>query len=267
MRSVSFVPIIVLVATLSLISTQAHANDLTAARDAINIYRAAQSLDDAEDRRAGFARAASAFARLGEKQAASGAGSAEAMANAGTAYLQAAQVGQAVLAFRRALVLDPRHERSRKTLAELRAALPSWAPRPTSTPDDSFFRWHRESTLPERSIIMLTAFALAALIAALGIAFGITWLVWSSSVPAVVFIGALASTMTTYLSDDATHGIITAPDTIARTADSRNASSRFVEPLPEGTEVRIEEAREFWTRVRLADGSSAWVRGGSVTPL
>lgn len=265
MRNGAFVPVFVLVTTLALIAGPALANDLAAARKAIDSYREAQSLDDAERRRARFAHAASAFARLSEGSTGLGAGSAEALANAGTAYLQAGQVGQAVLAFRRALVLDPRHDRSRKTLTELRAALPAWAPRPA--PDDSFFRWHRESTLQERSIVMLAAFWMAAAIAALGIALGVTWLVWSSAVPAVIFIGALASALTTYLSADATHGIISAPETIARTADSRNASSRFIEPLPEGTEVRIEETREFWTHVRLADGSSAWVRRGSVTSL
>lgn len=243
------------------------ANDLAAARNAIETYRKAQDLEDAERRRAQFAQAADAFATLGNTERGPRTPSAEAFANAGTAYVQAGQTGQAVLAFRRALERAPRHDRSRKTLGELRAALPAWAPRPESTPDDSFFRWHRESTLQERRIVMLATFWFAAAIAALGLAFGIAWLTWLSGVPAVVFLGALASTMTTYLTDDTTHGVITAPETIARTADSRNASSRFVEPLPEGTEVRIEEAREFWTRVRLADGSSAWVRRGAVTPL
>jgi len=263
----NFLTVVVVSLLTAVVSEQAVANKEAAAREAIDIYRTAQSLGDAERRREAFTRAANAFTELGDAQTSRGAGSAEALANSGTAYLQAEQTGQAVLAFRRALLLQPRHHRSRKTLAELRAALPAWVPAPAPTPDDSFFRWHQESTQQEREITMLVAFWLAAVIGALGIAFGITWLIWSSAVPAVVFVGALTSAMATYLAEDKMQGVITEPDTVARTADSRNASSRFVEPLPEGTEVSVEEMREFWTRVRLADGTTAWVRRGAVTPL
>lgn len=238
-----------------------------AANQAIEMYREAQGLDDTARRKALFARAASAFIRLAQLPTNSDASAGEAFANAGTAFLQAGDTGQAVLAFRRALQAAPRHERARRTLREVRTTLPVWVPRPTSNPDDSFFTWHRASTVEERLTVMLVSFWLAAAIAALGIALRVGWLVWTSAVPALVFTAALASTLVTHLATDVTHGVITAPDAIARTADSVNATSRFVEPLPVGTEVRIEEVRQYWTRVRLADGSAAWLKRGAVTPL
>ena len=35
-------------------------------------------------------------------------------------------------------------------------------------------------------------------------------------------------------------------------------------PLPAGAEVTVDEAREGWSRVRLADGTTGWVQAGAL---
>ncbi len=53
--------------------------------------------------------------------------------------------------------------------------------------------------------------------------------------------------------------VFTAPETMARSADSRRAPPRFSQPLPAGTEARLLEVRPEWVRVTLFNGRDAWV--------
>ena len=53
--------------------------------------------------------------------------------------------------------------------------------------------------------------------------------------------------------------VVTLDGTIARASDSVNAANRFSEPLPAGTEVRVEAIRDRWAKISLSNGRSAWV--------
>src|SRR5690606_34729281 len=96
---------------------------------AIADYEAAQAETDREARLAAFARAERGFASLIED----GTASAALYTNLGHAALQAGRRGEAVLAYRRALLLDPGATTPRQNLAHLRAQLPAWVPRPSSS--------------------------------------------------------------------------------------------------------------------------------------
>ena len=54
---------------------------------------------------------------------------------------------------------------------------------------------------------------------------------------------------------------------MARVADSALAPSPFAAPLPAGTELRVIERRPPWVRVRLANGSDAWLNETAITPV
>ena len=62
--------------------------------------------------------------------------------------------------------------------------------------------------------------------------------------------------------DDA--AVVIVPETIARSADSAGAPARLPQSLPSGTEIRVVELRDDWSRVRLFDGRDAWLPRSAV---
>lgn len=234
---------------------------------AIADYEAAQAETDREARLAAFARAERGFASLIED----GTASAALYTNLGHAALQAGRRGEAVLAYRRALLLDPGATTPRQNLAHLRAQLPAWVPRPSSSEggQDLLFAYRRLSA-GLRSLAAAGCFALAALALAFGLsgrgrtgawrglalAAGALWLVLLASV--LLDRGRTGT---------ATAAVLTADETPARVSDSALAALALPESLPGGVEVERLELRGEFARIRLANGRDVWVRRSAVTPI
>jgi tetratricopeptide (TPR) repeat protein len=236
-------------------ATAAKASTLAQALEA---YRAAQDTASAADRPAAFARAE----RLFSSAAAEHPGSAELWTNVGTSALQAEHLGTAILAYRRALSLDPDHRRAQQNLTHARTLLPRWVPRPEGRGFlDSFLAWQQSMSEAERRGAAAFAFFVAAAMIGAAFATGSTPLRVFAFVPLIAWAGLLASST---LAAPAHGGVIAGAETVARAADSRNAPARFAEPLPAGTEVTIAEKRGDWARVVLADGRDAWVSAAAV---
>jgi tetratricopeptide (TPR) repeat protein len=225
---------------------------------ALAAYRSAQETSVAADRPAAFARAE----RLFSAAAAEGPASAELWTNIGTSALQADHLGTAVLAYRRALALDPDNRHAQQNLAHARTLLPSWVPRHEGGGFlDGFLAWQHAMSAGERRGAGALAFFVA--LAMLGAAFatGSGALRLFAFVPMVAW-GLLLASGVAGASERG--GVIASAETIARAADSRNAPARFAEALPAGTEVTIAEVRGEWARVVLADGRDAWVNAAAV---
>ena len=227
----------------------------------LDAYSEAQSVTDRNARVAAFTRAEQLFTQAAGDHGAN----ADLYANAGTAALQAERLGPAVLAFRRALELDPDHGRATRNLAHARSLLPDWLPKPHSESVlDTFFFWHRSLSTVER----IGAGAVCFLLAALGFAVAIRWhsrLARSLALlPAFAWLGLSISLAMEAGSNQWQDAVITAEETVARAADSANAPARFPDPLPGGTEVKVLEARERWARIRLANEREAWVNRQSL---
>ncbi len=234
--------------------------------EAVEMYASAQGLTDREARLAAFGRTE----RLFQSVIDDGAESADLYANTGTAALQAERLGPAVLAFRRALALDPDHARAQLNLTHARTLLPPWVPRPEGTSVlDSFFFWHRTLSAAERAAAAALCFFLAA--AALGHA--IRWKTPAAraarNLAVLPALGWIALTASMFVGGDAgtNEAVVVAEEAVGRAADSANAPARFADPLPGGTEVRAVEVRETWVRIELANGRDAWVSRGSVELL
>ena len=221
----------------------------------VSTFQNAQDETETTAQLAGFKRAAQWF-----EQAARETPTPTLLANAGTAHLRAGDLGHATLAFKRALVLDAGEQRSRTTLAEIRATLPAWVPTTEADSTDSFFRWHTTLPLESRQNIALLACLLFALLFGLSTAFSIAWLRWLSLPFALVFIAALASTLMTMTATARVEAVVVAENAIARASDSANAQARFADALPPGTEVNVIEQRDRWVRVQLADNREGWMR-------
>jgi uncharacterized protein YgiM (DUF1202 family) len=52
-----------------------------------------------------------------------------------------------------------------------------------------------------------------------------------------------------------------------RAADSPGAPTTLAQALPRGAEVTVVEAREGWTKIRLASGTAGWVPSSAVEKI
>lgn len=234
----------------------------TRVAEAVRAYRQALETEDRDERLAAFRRAMLGFDRVVRE----GVENPDLYANLGNAALQAEQLGPAILAYRRALRLDPDHIRARDNLRHARDQLPDWVPRrEKGSILDTFFFWHNTLSSRERSSLGAALFALAGLL----LAISVRWqLAWPRNLAVLPALGWLALLVSVFLEPDgAEEALVVRDEVVARSADSQRAPSRFPEPLPGGTEVRIIEERDAWTHIRLANGRDAWVDSGSLTRL
>ncbi len=239
------------------------ADDGTVA-EAVAAYSAAMDSEERSVRLEAFRRAARLFARAIE----GGADNAAIYTNLGNSALQGEQMGMAVLAYRRALWVDPVHPRALQNLEYARSLLPAWVPHPDENSVlDSFFFWHRSLSRDERNLAAAVCFALAAVLFALAVRTRSSTPRNIAILPMVAWIALLASVLIDPASRSANEAVITVDEVAARAADSAFAPSLFSAPLPGGTEVRILENRPPWARIRLANGRDVWVRESSIAPV
>ena len=223
---------------------------------AIESYQAALDTSERDLRLEGFRKAERLFARVAD----GGASNPELYTNLGNAALQAEHLGAAVLAYRRALVIDPDHSRAVQNLEYVRTLLPEWIPKPEAGGLlDSFFFWHKTLASFDRALGAAIAFAIGALLLAAAIRFGQSALRTAAILPALVWVALSVSVVVDVGGAQLDDAVVIADETVARAADSALAPSTLPAPLPGGVEVRILERRSPWTRIRLANGRDAWV--------
>jgi tetratricopeptide (TPR) repeat protein len=120
--------------------------------EAVQEYRTALDSTNREERIQKFRHAEMLFTRLAEgdgKIPASSIHNADLYVNLGNAAMGAERLGPAILAYRRALLLDPDHHRARQNLAHARTLLPDWVPCPEEGGLlDTFFAWSGRLSLP-----------------------------------------------------------------------------------------------------------------------
>lgn len=223
---------------------------------AVQVYAAALETPDRGARLEGFRNAERLFAAAASK----GRATAELQVNLGNAALAGERLGPAVLAYRRALLVEPTHPRAVQNLDHARSLLPAWVPRPE--PAGLIEGSPLLRRLSDPGFLPFAAagcFAVAALLLAFGIrldrggprlwaaVFGLAWL-------ALLAWGAWGSLRT-----DPTAAVVIAEEATARSADSVLAPSVLPQSLPGGAEVRRVESRPPWVRVRLANGRDVWV--------
>ncbi|MFV1978698.1 MAG: hypothetical protein ACC649_05055 [Myxococcota bacterium] len=238
------------------VSGVAQPPDVAPVEEAIASYRAALDDSKRDSRLEGFRKAERLFSRVAD----GGASNPELYTNLGNAALQAEHLGAAVLAYRRALAIDPDHPRAVQNLEFVRTLLPEWVPKPEPGGLlDSFFFWHKTQARSDRALGAAIAFAAAALLLAAAIRFGQSALRTAAILPALIWAALIASVAVDLGGAQLDEAVVIADEAVARAADSSLAPSTLPAPLPGGVEVRILERRSPWIRIRLANGRAAWV--------
>lgn len=180
----------------------------------------------------------------------------------GNAALGARDLGTAVLAYRRALVLDPGDSRARRNLSWIRSRMPSWLPIPEREGAvDSLLFWHQRIARQDRLTLGAVCFALLVFFLA----------PWGKRLrglrrlavfAAVFWIGLTASLL---IDENPNRAAVVVRDgSTIRSADSIGATPAFPRPVPAGTELTIVEIRDAWYRIELANGNRGWIKKSEV---
>ncbi len=180
----------------------------------------------------------------------------------GNAALLAQEPGRAVLAYRRALRLDPTLLRAHRNLAFLRDRLPDWLPRARSGGAlDSILILNQWLPSPQRQVGLAASVFLAVALL----------LPWSARrlrllrMGAVLPLLAIAAFGLSLLGErDVAGDAVVVYSAPLRSADSLGAPPALGHPLPAGAEVSISEIRGDFTRVTLFDGQVGWINTSAV---
>jgi hypothetical protein len=235
--------------------------------EAVREYQSALNCTDHEKRLAAFRRAELLFERLAEGAETTGTQSsdraienADLYVNLGNAALGAERLGPAILAYRRALVLDPDHHRARQNLAHARTLLADWVPRPEEAGwFDTFFALSRRLSPDELRLSAAAAFLVTAGLLGGAIRWRQAMLRKLAIVSACVWLSLIGLMLFGSRVGTAQPAVVIVPEVVARSADSPGAPPRFSQPLPGGTELEVIETRDTFCRVRLNDGRDAWL--------
>ena len=225
-------------------------------------YQESLAQTDRDKRRTGFAQAEEL---LRELQAAYP-DRPQLLADWGNAALLAQEPGRAILAYRRALRLDPTLTRARRNLSFLREHLPDWLPRPRAGGTvDSLLFWQQLLPAPYQHVVLAVAVLLGVALLTLGSGRRRRLLRPLAILPALL---ALAMTLSLLSERDSPRdAVLVVSGVTLRSADSIGAPPALGHPLPAGTEVTVGELRGEWTRVTLADGQTGWVKSSALATL
>ncbi len=181
--------------------------------------------------------------------------------NLGNCYLQAGDVGKAILHYRRALRLIPRDPLLANNLAEARSrCLTAIPPTRRSALLRSVFFWHYDTSSRERAratgffyvafwlLLTLRSFLPRRRLTAVAIICGILTVTLASSVAADLWNDRQAPA-----------GVVTAMDVAVYKGPGTGYRRQFEQPLQPAVEFTLREVRGGWWHVELADGKSGWI--------
>jgi hypothetical protein len=186
--------------------------------------------------------------------------------NLANAHFLNGDVGNAILNYRRAEMLDKADTNIQKNLAFARSRrVDKVAIKTEKRILQTLFFWHYDFSVKTKFLLASVCFA----VVCIGLAV-ITWrgraasLVVTSAICTFLTICFLASVVTeTRAGAKRVSGVITAQEVVARQGDGRNYPESFKEPLHAGTEFELLERRAGWLHVRLSDNSDGWIPDNS----
>ena len=186
--------------------------------------------------------------------------------NLANAYLLNADIGNAILNYRRAETLDKADTNVQKNLAFARSRrVDTVAVKTEERILQTLFFWHYDFSVKTKFLIACVCFAVVCI--------GLTLMTWRARAAAPVVTGVICGFLTicflasvvleTRARSSRVSGVITVDRVIARQGDGRNYPESFKDPLHAGTEFDLLEQRSGWLHVRLSDNSDGWIPDNS----
>jgi tetratricopeptide (TPR) repeat protein len=186
--------------------------------------------------------------------------------NLGNCYLQAGDVGRAVLHYCRAQRLIPRDPLLADNLAVARSrCLLSIPPsRGVAVLRGAFF-WHYETSLHNRTVIAVYGYVFFwLLLAARAVVQRRSLLVAAAiaGLAAAACGGSFAAQR--WLDRNAPEAVVIASDVAVYKGPATTYQRQFEQPLQSGVEVTVRERRGGWSNIELADGKRGWIESDAV---
>ena len=190
--------------------------------------------------------------------------------NLGNAYFKLDRIGESILWYERARLLEPRDP---DIAANLQFANLVKKDRDEASDESMVVAVLRHAyetpSLNELSVILTLA-----LVAVLGMA---CWRLWAAERGRAVWLGCMASGAAVVIlaalflgaraidEADAGTAIVTVAREIARSAPDANETVVFV--IHEGTKVTVQREEKGWVLVRLENGFGGWLPGGAISVI
>ncbi len=181
--------------------------------------------------------------------------------NLGNCYLQAQDVGEAILHYRRAERLIPRDPLLAYNLSEARSrCLTAIQPTRRSALLKNVFFWHYETSSPTRCRAAIGCYVVFWLLLVIR-NFAPRRSVTGSAIVAAVLAVTLGGSLATQRWGErrGPEGVITAMDVTVYKGPGTTYQRQFEQPLQAGVEFRLLEDRAGWWDIRLADGKTGWI--------
>jgi tetratricopeptide (TPR) repeat protein len=186
--------------------------------------------------------------------------------NLGNAWLQAGNIGRAILEFRRAEQYIPGDARLEHNLDFARSLrrnrIPPSGERVLAR---ALLGWHFGTAIGARFAVFAAAY-LVFWFVLLAYLFkpAAAWR-WTAGIAAVLWLACGTSVAADLISDDAARqGVVLVDDVIIRKGNGEGFEPQFEQPLHQGVEFKVLDRRPDWLQVELRDGKSGWIRADQV---
>ncbi len=215
--------------------------------------QAAQQAFDEARTPADFAAAAALYQEIIDSHGVSGA----VLYDQGNAWMRAGQPGRAIAAYRQALRYLPRNPYLIHNLSVARGFDAPTTRRPVI---ETILFWQNWLSYPEKFYLAALAALATFAVATLGL------FVARRTLRRVAWVGlvltgvlALSAAYDWNRFDNTLHGVVIAPQTVARKGNGVDYEPAFKEKLSETTEFRVLERRGDWLLIRLPGGGEGWI--------
>lgn len=181
--------------------------------------------------------------------------------NLGNAYLQAGDVGRAILHYLRAERLIPRDPFLHDNLAVARKRRLTDIPElPRARLMESIFFWHYQTTSTARAKVAAIAFILVWPLLAVYSATRRRSTLLIAAIAGVMAIAAGFSLATQrWAQRNHPEGVVLSMDVAVYKGPGEGYGRQFEEPLQPGLEFTLDQTRGDWWRIRLPDQTTGWL--------
>ena len=181
--------------------------------------------------------------------------------NIGNCYLQAGDVGRAILYYRRAEKLLPGDALLGENLKTARSRCLTQIPADRASRFlHGLFFWHFDTSRGMRAKAAIVCYVLLWGLLALRCFVRRRWVVGSATVCAVLSLMLGASLLFSVISERNTpSGVLIAMDVPVLKGPGAGYQRQFEQPLQPGTEFVVVEQRGEWWKIVLPDGQSGWI--------
>ncbi len=183
----------------------------------------------------------------------------------GNCFLQAGDLGQAILHYRRAERLIPRDPLLMDNLREARSRrITNIEPTRRGAVIRNVFFWHFETTWISRVVACLITYALFWLLLSARALVRRRSLVYAAIACFVVMVLLAGSVAAEYWATrHAPAGVVTAMDVVVSKGPGAGYQRQFEQPLQPGAEFHLRERRGAWWDIELPDGQTGWIEASA----